>query len=228
MSGVTHRSSLSRNLTWSVALVTAFLVVVTVVVLVIEAGSRADDGAAESGDGVGITVRADSHVLTEAPEGAPVLAEFLDFECEACGAWYPAIESLREEYDGRVEFVARYFPLPSHNSSFDAALAVEAAAQQDQLEQMYSKMYETQAQWGESPTTQAALFRTFAEELGLDLAEYDRVLADPATTERVQRDIDDGIELGVQGTPTFFLDGARIEPSSPDEMRQLIEDALSD
>lgn len=226
MSSARTRNPLSRNLTWSLALVAIFLVVVTVIVVVVEAAGRADTGPGGAGDGT--AVREDSRVLSEAPEGAPVLVEFLDFECEACGAWYPHIEQLREDYDGRVQFVARYFPLPGHKSSVDAALAVEAAAQQGQLEQMYNRMYETQTQWGESPTSQKDLFRSLAEDLGLDMAQFDRVVADPATLERVQSDVDDGIALGVQGTPTFFLDDRKIEPQSPEEMRELLEAALDD
>ena len=60
---------------------------------------------------------------------------------------YPFVEALREEYSGRVRFVARYFPIPSHANAVNAALAVEAASQQGSFEDMYSRMYESQEQW---------------------------------------------------------------------------------
>lgn len=227
MSSVRSRSSLSRNLTWSLAIVTVFVVVITVIVVVVEVAGRADTaGAGGTASGSTEVVREDSRVLSDAPEGAPVLVEFLDFECEACGAWYPTIEALREQYDGEVKFVARYFPIPSHNSAMDAAIAVESAAQQGKLEEMYNRMYETQQEWGESPTSQKDLFRTFAEDLGLDMAAFDAAVADPATQARIQSDQDDGRALGVEGTPTFFLDGEKIQPQSPQEMQDLVQAAL--
>ena len=172
-------------------------------------------------------VRDNSHRLPGATEAKATFVEFLDFECEACRAAYPVVEQVREEYAGRVTVVARYFPIPSHTNAMNAALAVEAAAQQGQFEAMYQRMYETQAEWGEQQESQAALFRTFAEDLGLDLAAYDAALADPATTERIQRDVDDGIALGVEATPTFFLDGEKITPESVEDLREAIDAALA-
>ena len=115
-------------------------------------------------------LRPDTHILDDAGEGAVTLVEFLDFECEACGAFYPIIEELRKEFAGEVTFAFRYFPLPGHVNSTTAALAVEAAAQQGKLEAMFARMYETQAEWGESQESKADLFRQYADELGLNLA----------------------------------------------------------
>ncbi len=123
---------------------------------------------ANPSSGLPTTVRVDSHRLNEPENSTVTFVEFLDFECEACGAAYPYIESLREEFGDRVTFVMRYFPLPGHGNSQNAAVAVEAAANQGQLEPMYQRMFETQLQWGEKgEESQAPLFRTFAEELGL-------------------------------------------------------------
>lgn len=98
-----------------------------------------------------LLVREDSRVVGEpARSGDVTLVEFLDFECEACGSVYPAVEQLRAEYDGRVTFVARYFPLPGHVNAEPAARAVESAARQGEFEAMYQMMYETQTEWGES------------------------------------------------------------------------------
>lgn len=91
--------------------------------------------------------------------------EFLDFECEPCAAALPAIEQLRQEYAGRVTFNIRYFPIESHKNARNAAIAVEAAAQQGKLEAMYKKMFETQPSWGEQDDSKAAVFRGFAQGL---------------------------------------------------------------
>lgn len=152
--------------------------------------------------------------------------EFLDFECEACRAAFPLVEQLRKEYAGRVTFALRYFPVPSHSNAQNAAVAVEAAAQQGRLEAMYKRMYETQTQWGEQQTSMAATFRGYAEDLGLDMREFDTAVRNPATLERVQADQAEGVALGVQGTPTFFLNEQRIEPQSADDLRSRLDAAV--
>lgn len=181
---------------------------------------------ADAAERQNITVREDSRRLSTADDGKVTLVEFLDFECESCAAAYPFVEQLREQYAGRVSFVVRYFPISSHRNANNAAYAVESAARQGQFEQMYQRMYETQAEWGESQDSKAALFRTYAADLGLDMATYDADVASPEVAARVQKDLDDGIELGVTGTPSFFLNGERLTPSTTDEFVQAIDDAL--
>ena len=171
-------------------------------------------------------VRDDSHRLSEAGPDAPTLVEFLDFECESCAAAYPFVEELRREYGDQVTFVARYFPLPGHPNSQTAAVAVEAAAQQDAFEAMYQRMFETQETWSHQEESQADVFRQFADDLGLDLGAYDTAVTDPATLERVLRDKADGVALGVEGTPTFFLDAEQLQVSSTEEFRAAIQDAI--
>jgi len=182
--------------------------------------------AAEPQDG-GSVVREDSRVLSQAPDEKAVLVEFLDFECESCLAAYPFVEELRAEYGENVTFINRYFPLPGHKNSMNAALAVEASGQQGQYEAMYHKMFETQTEWGESSEDKSGLFRSYAEELGLDMAKYDAAVADPDTKERIKADQSDGVALGVNGTPTFYLDGKRLEPQSLEEFRALVKAAAS-
>ena len=72
------------------------------------------------------------------------------------------------------------------------------------------------------------MFRGFAQELGLDMDQYDDAVADPATTTRVQSDFDDGRALGVSGTPTFFLDGEQLEVESPADLAQAVEAAVGE
>lgn len=184
----------------------------------------ADDNAADALPGA----RSNSHVLDSAGPNAPTLVEFLDFECEACGALYPYVEQVREQYDGQINYVFRYYPIPSHYNSMNAALAVEAAAQQDRVEDMFHRMFETQAEWGEQQVSEAGLFRSFAEELGLDMAAYDEAVADPATRERVEEDFAEGQDMGVQGTPTFFLDGERLELTQLTDLTNALDRALAD
>ncbi|MFK4729635.1 thioredoxin domain-containing protein [Agromyces mediolanus] len=220
-----------RRVLWiNLGLVGAFLLVVGLAFAFLRPGAAAPAASPSAGETPGATaaptVRDDSHVLGEPGASGVTVVEFLDFECEACGAFYPLVESLREQYAGEVTFVARYFPLDGHKNSKNAAVAVEAAAQQGAFEAMYAKLFETQAEWGEQAESKAPLFREFAAELGLDLAAYDAAVADPATLERVQSDQADGFALGVQGTPTFFIDDRMVQLQSYDDLGIAIEAAL--
>lgn len=170
-------------------------------------------------------VREDSHRATTPATEKAQLVEFLDFECESCLAAQPLVEELKQEFGDRITFVNRYFPLPGHRNSGTAALAVEAAAQQGKYEQMYTKMFDTQPQWGEKQDSQAPLFRTYAQELGLDLAKYDAAVADEKTIDRIRKDVADGKALGVTGTPTFFLNGKKLTLNSDAQFRQLLDEA---
>lgn len=170
-------------------------------------------------------VREDSHRVTSPSTEKAQLVEFLDFECESCRAAEPLVQQLKQEYGDRITFVHRYFPLPGHRNSGTAALAVEAAAAQGKYEQMAAKLFETQPQWGEKQDSQGALFRTFAQELGLDLDAYDAAVTDEQTKDRIRKDVTDGTALGVTGTPTFFLGGEKLVLSSEADFRQKLADA---
>lgn len=170
--------------------------------------------------------RQDSHRLTSPAAEKAQLVEFLDFECEACRAAEPLLNELKKDYGDRITFVHRYFPLPGHLNSGTAALAVEAAAQQGQYDQMVAKLFETQPEWGGKQDSQAALFRAYAEGLGLDLAKYDAAVIAEASKERIRRDIADGKALGVTGTPTFFLNGEKLVLTTEAQFRQLLDDAV--
>lgn len=211
----------SRQLLQLVLLAGVLGLVVLLVVFILTSRPDAPAGDAQ-------VVREDSHVLNQAPDEKAVLVEFLDFECEVCRAYYPTVEELRQEHGDDLTLVLRYFPIPAHTNSTNAAVAVEAAAAQGQLEPMYQRMYETQTEWGEAQESRADVFRGFAQELGLDMAEFDAAVADPATTERVQRDFDEGRALGVSGTPTFFLDGEKVETQSPADLVDAVRGALGD
>lgn len=201
--------------------VAVVLVVVAVIVVLMNQRSSAPP---ESSDGAATAqvIRENSHVLDDGGEGAVTVVEFLDFECEACGAFYPVVEDLRQRYDGEITYVIRYFPLPGHQNSRNAAFAAEAAAQQGRLEDMYRKLFESQSQWGEAQESRADVFRGFAEELGLDMAAYDAAITDPATAARVDLDYNDGQALGVSGTPTFFVDGDPITLERYDDLENAI------
>ncbi|MFF4983819.1 DsbA family protein [Streptomyces sp. NPDC001046] len=197
--------------------------------LLLRPDNRGSAGADLQPAAKAMPVRASSHRLTEPEKSELTIVEFLDFECEACGAYYPVVEQLRKEYGDRVTFVARYFPMPGHRNAEPAARAAEAAARQGKFEAMYTKLFTTQKEWGESQEWKAPLLRGYAKDLGLNMKKFDADFADPATAGRIQTDQRDGLGLDVQGTPTFLVDGKKIQPpASYEEFKTLIDDHLSD
>lgn len=231
---------MSRNTRISAGLVGVFIAIVAVIAIATSGGEEEKPAlaATTAASEPATTPQQETATTPQVVAGDPrrlgrpgktgvTFTEFLDFECEACAAAYPAIEQLREEYAGRVTFNLRYFPIDSHKNARNAALAVEAAAQQGKLEAMYQRMYATQKSWGEQQASQAQLFRTFAKDLGLNMREYDAAVADPDTAARVQRDVEAGQQLGVQGTPSFFINEERIEPQSFEDLRQQLDAAIA-
>lgn len=214
----------SKIIVW--AALAAVIIAAVVAVIVAQSGPKASDSANAAPEGSAVqatqVVRENSHILSQAKDQKAVLVEFLDFECESCGAAYPFVEELRTKYGENVTFVQRYFPLPGHLNSMNSAVAVEAAAQQGKHEAMYKKMFETQAKWGESADNKSAVFRGYAQELGLDMAAFDTAVADPATKARVELDKADGQALGVTGTPTFFLDGELLKVQSLEQFEAAV------
>jgi protein-disulfide isomerase len=213
-------------------IITGAVVLIAVITIVIRIGTQPDPAPAAASAASGtasVLVRDDTHQLGETGSSDVTVVEFLDFECEACGAFYPYVEQLRKDYAGEVTFAFRYFPLPGHGNAQNAASAVEAAARQDQLEPMFQRMFETQAEWGERGTdSQADRFRGYAEELGLDMQQYDRDVASSSVRDRIQRDVNDGITLGVQSTPTFFINGKQAQLTAYTDLEQAIEDAVNE
>lgn len=214
---------MSKNLKISLGLVAAAIVAVVAIALIggDDGGSEASEPTATKNERI---VRDDSQKLATAKDGKVTFVEFLDFECEACGAAYPFIEQLRETYDGQVTFVVRYFPL--HNNSMAAAKAAEAAAAQGQFEEMYRKLFETQKEWGESQDSKEDVFFGYAEELGLDMEDFKAVYNHPDTEKKIKRDQADGKALGVEGTPSFFINGEKLEEPSAESITAKIDSEL--
>lgn len=179
---------------------------------------RMDNGAVPDQS---VLVREDSWKI-EAPGSRATLVEFLDFECEACRAAYPAVKRILSEYEGRIAFVVRNFPL--HKNSVLAAKSAEAAGEQGKFWEMYAKLFENQQEWGEKQDPQTELFRKYAREIGLDIVAFDAVVGSAKYEDKIARDKNDGMLVGVQGTPTFYLNGRIVRgvPSYAD-LKQLID-----
>lgn len=162
---------------------------------------------------------------TVGPANAPVtLIEYLDFECEACGAYFPLVKQLEKDFPNDLRVVRRYFPLPGHRNGLPAALAVEAAAQQGKYSEMHDLLFTKQSEWGEKSAPTPAVFEAYAQELGLDMKKFKQDVASQEVAARVQRDVETGRALGNNGTPTFFLNGEKIQnPQGYEPFKALIQ-----
>ena len=148
---------------------------------------------------------ADNRLLVEAIlDGRYALAEYADFECPFCGQAYPIVEELLAQYPEQVRHVFRHFPLAqAHPHAQAAAEAAEAAGAQGKFWEMHDTLFENQdALDGES-------LLAYARELDLDLGRFQRELVMRVHAPRVREDFLSGVRSGVNGTPTFFINGRR-------------------
>ena len=136
---------------------------------------------------------------------APVtLIEYGDYECPHCGRAYPIITDVQRRLGDRLRFVFRNFPLSeAHPHAEHAAEAAEAAASQGQYWAMHGALFEHQRALGDTHLVQ------YAAALGLDPAQFEQELASHVHARHVRADFLGGIRSGVNGTPTFFINGVR-------------------
>lgn len=170
----------------------------------------------------------DDHVVGPR-DSAVVLVEYFDFECPACGAYAPVVSQLKQEYGDRVAFVSRNFPLAQHVNAVPAALAAEAGANQGKYELMHDLLFARQQEWSGKTSPTPEVFDGYAQELGLDMERYRADVASAETKARIDRDFEQGQQIGVNSTPTFFLNGSKLRnPTSIDAFRQILDAALSE
>lgn len=134
------------------------------------------------------------------------LVEFADFQCPACRSAYPAVKQILAEYPEDVYYVFRHYPLPMHRNAKIAAYAAEASGMQGKFFEMHDLLYENQDEWSES-SSPMDIFNEYATELGLDLEQFAEDIKREEITTKVSDDQKDGNIVGVNATPTFFING---------------------
>lgn len=144
------------------------------------------------------------------PEATVTLVEYSDFQCPACASFQPVVAELMAQYGDRLRFEYKHFPLPIHNYAQQAAVAAEAAAQQGKFFEYHDALFQNQQEWSNSATPQA-LFVKYAEDLGLDTEAFRRHQNSSVLRDAVRADLAEARELGLTGTPTFFLNGERMQ-----------------
>lgn len=172
-----------------------------------------------------LLVRADSPKIGS-PSASVTLVEFGDFQCPACGAYHPVVKKLTETYKDSLILVFRHFPLPSHPNALPAARAVEAAGKQRKFWEMYDKVYTTQKDWSAEKNV-SDVFAGYAKEFGLNVEQFKKDMDGSDVQKRIDNDVVDANTIGINATPTFFLNGEKIiNPRSFEEFEAIIRAAI--
>lgn len=155
-----------------------------------------------------------------------VLVEFSDFQCPACAAHASKMQELVAAHP-EMKLVYRHYPLSYHQYARQAALAAEAAGRQNKFWEMHDLLFQNQKTWGESSSV-TQVFEGYAQQLGLDVEQFKADMADQALLEKINRDIADGNKANINGTPTFLLNGQRVNIFDPkfEEVLLAISDTI--
>jgi len=156
-----------------------------------------------------------NYVLGTGTDGV-TLVEFADFQCPACRSYYPVMQQVKENYGDRIKFQFRHFPLVQiHQNAMVAHRSAEAAGRQGKFWEMHNLLYERQQAW-ESSSNPTSVMEDYAAELGLNIDRFKSDFASESVNDTISADIKAGQGLGVNSTPTFVINGVRIETAPTD------------
>lgn len=170
--------------------------------------------------------------FTGPEEQKVVLIEYGDYQCPACGRMYSTVKELEAKYPDKLTFIFRNRPLTSiHPNALAAATAAEAAGLQNQYFGMFDLLYSNQQSWSSAAASQrTSVFEGFASQLGLDLDKFKQDLSNADITTKIARDRSTAEQYGANSTPTFILNGQKVEESistSPEELTKKVEEAIN-
>lgn len=161
------------------------------------------------------------------PDGPVTLIKYSDFQCPACAQFAPVVDEMLTEFGDQVRFEYRHFPLMQiHPFAEQAARAAEAAGQQGKFYEYHDKLFENQAAWNASPNP-AQFFARYAEELELDMTQFRNHQRSSILRDKVMREFDEARTAGFTGTPTFVLNGERMNISTYQDFRDQIAAAVN-
>ena len=174
-------------------------------------------------------IRETSH-MTKSASAKVNLVEFGDYQCPGCAAAHPRLKELLNFYkdNNDVNFVFRNFPLSGHANAHIAAEAAEAAAKQGKFWEMHDMLYAKQEEWSTLPDP-TEMFVSYAKSLGLNENDFRVALSQHLLSDVVDADYKDGQAVEVGGTPTFFINGVKLESANVptvDELKAKIEEEL--
>ena len=169
--------------------------------------------------------------LLGSPTASVTVEEFADFQCGSCAAVHPTMKEIQQVYGSRIRFIFRNFPLaiPAHDKAYDAATAVEAAGMQDRNKfwPMQDQLFVNQAAWTLNPNYRQ-LWLEYAGKVGLDTARLQSDMAGIAAKTRVDQDMARGRALGVNSTPSVYINNQPVPPPDMNvqSLRRIIDAEL--
>lgn len=174
-------------------------------------------------------VKTDDHVKWS-PAKKHVLVEYSDLQCPACKMFHDYISKnvdTDKKITDNITFVYRHFPLTQiHKNSYRASLAAEAAGNQKKFFEMADNMFNTQAEW-ETLGNPDDYFISLAKKLNLNIDQFKKDMQSGEVASRVKRDMDEGNGYNVDSTPTFYIDGKKIENiSTYEEFKQKLVSSI--
>ena len=154
---------------------------------------------------------------------APVtIVEFTDFQCPSCAKSQPVLDAVAAEFGEKVRLVVRDFPLDQHAFAFKAAEAAEAAREQGKYWEYIALLFQNQS------ALEVANLKEYATKVGLDRKRFDEALDSGKFADKVRRDLNDGIKVGVNSTPTIFINGRVLREKSRESLKAAIEAAIKE
>jgi len=153
-----------------------------------------------------------------------MIEEFGDFECPPCATLHPVLKAMKSEFGPRLVIVFRHFPMTTlHPHAMEAARVAEAAGLQGKFWDMHGLLYEDQKAWHEAANA-GPLFENYASRIGLDIERFKQDLNNAVVDQRIRLDKERGYWIGVNGTPTVFLNGREVPADSlaAEKLRALI------
>ena len=213
----------NKIILWSVIV----LVIIGSVFGIIKLASKSQTPGSGS-DTLALTISAinDNENVKGNKNATTTLIEYSDFQCPACGAYYPILKKVAEDMGSQVQFAYRHFPLPQHKNAKLAATVAEAAGKQGKFWEMHDLIFQNQSDWSEEKNA-AVIFAKYAQDLNLDLAQFQTYIADGEIKAKIENDYKSGAKAGVNSTPSFFLNGKKLDnPRNYDEFKNAILQAL--
>lgn len=166
------------------------------------------------------TISTEDQPMKGAPAAPITIVEFTDFQCPSCAQAQPIIEQVLKDYAGKVKLVIRDFPLEKHADAFKAAEAAEAARAQGKYWEYVALLFQNQS------ALSVEKLQDYAAQLNLDTQKFNAALKQGTFAGQVQRDYQEGLRLGVNGTPTLFVNGRRVAEPSYEALKAALEKAL--
>ena len=199
-------------------------IVIGVLLVVLVGGAVVYSNSVAKTNNVGVEVK--THIKGGAT-ATVTLTEYSDFQCPACGAFQPTVNEVLAQYGDQIKFEYKHYPLVQiHPFAEPAARAAEAAGQQGKFFEYADMLFANQKDWTKS-TNPSGLFTKYATDLGLDLKLFTKHQKSSVLQANIKANMLEARGLGLTGTPSFYLNGTKLEVSSYDDFKAKIAAAVN-